>query len=172
MCAVALSTATRAHQGPLFGGCFPRWCCTGVVLKAPLPLFCVYAHTPPTPATGVSAFFPSPDDLGSMSLLWMSFVRDVRLLWEDGAVIPRMVSASDRPAASCPFGCWWCADDCWPNRTTSSSRRRLSPTTPTALSLVSTVRTLSSRDAFCRAGIRFQLGRFGRAALPRTPRHS
>ncbi|CAM9893992.1 unnamed protein product, partial [Ectocarpus sp. 13 AM-2016] len=33
----------------------------------------------------------SCDDLGSMSLLWMSFVRDVRLLWEDGATIARMV---------------------------------------------------------------------------------
>ncbi|CAN0321354.1 unnamed protein product, partial [Ectocarpus sp. 12 AP-2014] len=32
----------------------------------------------------------SCDDLGSMSLLWMSFVRDVRLLWEDGATIARM----------------------------------------------------------------------------------
>lgn len=34
-----------------------------------------------------------------MSMLWMSFVRDVRLLWEDGAAIPRMVSVSDQPAA-------------------------------------------------------------------------
>lgn len=33
------------------------------------------------------------EDLGSMSLLWMSFVRDVRLLWEDGATIARMVSS-------------------------------------------------------------------------------
>ncbi|CAM9777887.1 unnamed protein product, partial [Hapterophycus canaliculatus] len=30
------------------------------------------------------------EDLGSMSLLWMSFVRDVRLMWEDGATIARM----------------------------------------------------------------------------------
>ena len=32
-----------------------------------------------------------PEDLSSMSLLWMSFVRDVRLLWEDGAALARMV---------------------------------------------------------------------------------
>lgn len=31
------------------------------------------------------------EDLSSMSLLWMSFVRDVRLLWEDGAALARMV---------------------------------------------------------------------------------
>ncbi|CAN0428362.1 unnamed protein product, partial [Ascophyllum nodosum] len=30
------------------------------------------------------------DDLRSMALLWMSFVRDVRLVWEDGATIERM----------------------------------------------------------------------------------
>eukprot|EP00903_Cladosiphon_okamuranus_P018811 g17303.t1 len=30
------------------------------------------------------------EDLSSMSLLWMSFVRDVRLLWEDGAALARM----------------------------------------------------------------------------------
>lgn len=34
-----------------------------------------------------------------MSLLWMSFVRDVRLLWEDGAALARMVRR-DR----CAFG--------------------------------------------------------------------
>eukprot|EP00752_Nemacystus_decipiens_P004283 g3912.t1 len=32
----------------------------------------------------------SCEDLSSMSLLWMSFVRDVRLLWEDGAALARM----------------------------------------------------------------------------------
>lgn len=62
-----------------------------------LPLVSVM-YTPLTLATGASAFPPSPDDLGSMSLLWMSFVRDVRLLWEDGAVIPRMVSC---PGSTC-----------------------------------------------------------------------
>lgn len=54
---------------------------------------CVGGYTPLIPPqNGASATVPFPDDLGSMSLLWMSFVRDVRLLWEDGAVIPRMVS--------------------------------------------------------------------------------
>lgn len=27
-----------------------------------------------------------------MALLWMSFVRDIRLLWEDGAALVKMVS--------------------------------------------------------------------------------